>query len=111
MFAQFFQTIPIPENHITGTYSIRLVVLSYLVAIAASYVALDVTHRMRDVSISKFESSLWLIGGSLAMGAGIWSMHFIGMLAFIMPMPMLYDPTLTALSIVVAIIASGLAFS
>ncbi|MCL9683503.1 MHYT domain-containing protein [Legionella maioricensis] len=111
MFAQFFQTLPIPQDQLTGTYSIRLVVLSFLVATAASYVALDVTYRMRDVSISKFESFLWLIGGSLAMGAGIWSMHFIGMLAFIMPMPMLYDPTLTGLSIVVAIIASGLALS
>ena len=111
MLAQLFQTMPIPENQISGTYSIRLVILSYLVATAASYVALDVTNRMKDISISKFESILWLIGGSLAMGAGIWSMHFIGMLAFIMPMPMLYDPTLTGLSIGVAIIASGLAFS
>ena len=111
MFAESFQTLPIPQDQITGTYSLRLVILSYLVATAASYVALDVTYRMKDVSISKFESFLWLIGGSLAMGAGIWSMHFIGMLAFIMPMPMLYDPALTALSVVVAIIASGLALS
>ena len=111
MFSQLFQTLPIPDNHLSGTYSIRLVILSYLVATAASYVALDVTNRMKDISISKFESILWFIGGSIAMGAGIWSMHFIGMLAFIMPMPMLYDPALTALSIVVAIIASGLAFS
>ena len=66
---------------------------------------------MNDVNISKFENFLWFIGGSIAMGAGIWSMHFIGMLAFIMPMPMLYDPTLTTISIVVAVIASGIAFS
>ena len=111
MFSQFFQTLPIPEDHITGTYSLRLVILSYLIAIAASYVALDVTSRIKDVSISKYESYIWQIGGSLAMGLGIWSMHFIGMLAFIMPMPMLYDPTLTGVSIVVAVIASMLAFS
>lgn len=111
MFNNFFQTLPIPPDQVTGTYSSRLVILSFMVAIAASYVALDITNRMRDVSISKLESTIWLIGGSFAMGAGIWSMHFIGMLAFIMPMPMRYDPKLTTLSIIVAIIASGLAFS
>lgn len=111
MLEQFFQTLPLPANHINGTYSIRLVILSYLVATIASYVALDISHRMKDSTVGKLEHLLWFVGGSIAMGAGIWSMHFIGMLAFIMPMPMLYDLNLTIASIIVAIIASGLAFS
>jgi NO-binding membrane sensor protein with MHYT domain len=111
MLSQFFQTLPLPTNQLYGTYSIRLVILSFLVATAASYVALDVTNRMKDVSISKTGSYIWLIGGSFAMGAGIWSMHFIGMLAFIMPMPMIHDPFYTGLSMVLAVIASGLAFA
>ena len=85
-----------------------LVVLSILVAIFASYTALSlvgsITHskgRMR---------AAWLTGGSLAMGFGIWSMHFVGMLAFSMPgMTMGYDLPLMILSIVIAIGASALA--
>jgi NO-binding membrane sensor protein with MHYT domain len=111
MFEQFFQTTPIPVDHLTGTYSIHLVILSYLVATFASYVALDITQRLRDVGIGTFERYVWLSGGSFAMGIGIWSMHFIGMLAFIMPMPMLYDPGLTFASIVIAVIASAIAFA
>lgn len=111
MLVDYFQLTPIPANYMTGTYNISLVILSYVVATAASYVALDITGRMRDMGISRFTSYLWLIGGSLAMGTGIWSMHFIGMLAFVMSMPMAYDPTLTGLSMVIAIIASGIAFS
>lgn len=110
MLAQFFQMTPIPLDQVSGTYNIPLVVLSYLVATLASYVALDITNRLRDVGLSKLERYLWLIGGSFAMGIGIWSMHFIGMLAFIMPMPMLYDPALTVLSMVIAVIASSFAF-
>lgn len=111
MLTQFFQTLPLPRNEVFGSYDMHLVTLSYLVATAASYVALDVAQRMRDVSVSKIESYFWLLGGSLAMGAGIWSMHFIGMLAFIMPMPMLYEAKFTLLSIVVAVFASGIAFA
>lgn len=111
MFDHFFQTFPLPANQITGSYSIALVILSYLIGSVSSYVALDITGRMRDVSVTRFTSYMWLIGGSFAMGAGIWSMHFIGMLAFIMPVPMEYDLFQTGLSMLVAIGAAGLAFS
>lgn len=111
MFTNFFQTYPVPTDHISASYNFRLVILSYLVATAASYVALDVTNRMKNIGISVLDSYLWLIGGSITMGAGIWSGHFIGMLAMIMPIPILYDPVLTGLSIAVAIMASGLAFA
>ncbi|MGQ3890178.1 MHYT domain-containing protein [Legionella sp. CNM-1927-20] len=111
MLADFFQLSSIPANQIQGTYSLPLVILSYLVAVGASYVALDIANRVRDIGTSFNNKIWWILGGAFAMGAGIWSMHFIGMLAFIMPMPMAYDPFLTGLSMLIAIIASGIAFS
>lgn len=110
MLSDFFQLTAIPADQIQGTYSLRLVLLSYIVATGASYVALDIANRVRDVSVSNYSNLWWILGGSLAMGAGIWSMHFIGMLAFIMPMPMAYAPFLTGLSMFIAILSSGIAF-
>ena len=52
----------------------------------------------------------WLAIAAIAMGGGIWSMHFIAMLAFIMPMPVTYDVGLTVLSLVVAIAVTGVGF-
>lgn len=105
----FFQTGPIPENAITGSYyNYSLVALSYLIAILGSYVALDMAGRLRSEPNPKLKK-YWLLGGAFAMGAGIWSMHFIGMLAFIMPMPMSYDVFWTTFSMLVAILASGFA--
>lgn len=85
-----------------------LIVLSVLIAIFASYTALDLTN---SVSTAKgFMRSVWIAGGSLAMGVGIWSMHFIGMLAFnVEGLPIYYDVPLLILSIFVAIIASAVA--
>jgi signal transduction histidine kinase/NO-binding membrane sensor protein with MHYT domain len=51
----------------------------------------------------------WIVGGAIAMGCGIWSMHFIAMLALQLPIPIRYDVTLTALSLAVAIVAGGFA--
>jgi PAS domain S-box-containing protein len=86
-----------------------LVIASILVAIFASYVALSLVNNFAE---SKGRvRAVWLASGAFAMGIGIWSMHFIGMLAYEMPgMSMGYDPPLMLLSIVVAIAASGLAF-
>src|SRR6266511_3501257 len=98
MLEQFFQLSAIPLDHMSGWYDAKLVILSYLVATVASYIALDITGRLRDFSNSQFSISMWLLGGAFAMGAGIWSMHFIGMLAFNLPMPMVYDSGWTALS-------------
>lgn len=90
-----------------GVYDLRLVALSVVVAAIASYTALDLAGR---VSASRGRSSLaWLIGGALSMGVGIWSMHFIAMLAFKLPIPVAYDVPLTLLSMLAAIIVSGLA--
>lgn len=86
-----------------------LVTVSILVAIFASYVALNLAYNGTLASGRK--QVWWLSAGALAMGMGIWSMHFVGMLAFEMPgMAMAYDVPLMVVSVVVAIGASALAF-
>jgi diguanylate cyclase (GGDEF)-like protein len=93
------------EAAITGTYDSALVALSIVVAVAASFTALELAGR---VALAKgFSEPLWLLGGAVVMGSGIWSMHFIGMLAFELPIRMAYDMGLTALSLVIAIGAAG----
>mgnify|MGYP002041625132 FL=1 len=54
-------------------------------------------------------ATLWLVGGAIAMGIGIWSMHFIGMLSFKLPIALGYDLSITVLSLLIAIVASGFA--
>ncbi|HEX2829615.1 MAG TPA: MHYT domain-containing protein [Burkholderiales bacterium] len=91
----------------TGTYDLSLVSLSYVVAALAAYVALTLASR---VSASQGRgATYWLIGGAVSMGSGIWSMHFIGMLAFRLPIPMSYEMDITLLSMVIAMLVSGFA--
>jgi len=91
----------------TATYNYWLVGVSLLVAVLASYTALDLATRIRA---SRGPAALvWLAGGACSMGAGIWSMHFIGMLAFRLPIPVGYDVPTTLLSMLIAVAVSGLA--
>ncbi len=92
---------------IKGEYSMPLVVLSFLIAFAASYTALFINRRIRENGF--FHKNVWLTLASLAMGLGIWSMHFIGMSALMLPIHMEYRISTTIFSIVPAIIASYLA--
>lgn len=108
ILANFFQLNSLPADAIYGTYHPGLVVLSYIIAFFASYVALDFVGRLR-IEQNKRIKWTWLVGGAFAMGAGIWSMHFIGMLAFVMAMPVNYELSWTASSMVVAIICAGFA--
>lgn len=91
----------------TGTYSPSLVALSYIIAMVASYVALDLAGRV--TAWQGAAAYCWLAGGAIAMGTGIWSMHFIGMLAFHLPIPTAFDPSITVVSMLIAIVVSGLA--
>jgi diguanylate cyclase (GGDEF)-like protein/PAS domain S-box-containing protein len=91
-----------------GFYHPGLVAGSILIAVFAAYAALDVAARIA-VSGSRLESTLWTGAGALAMGGGIWAMHFIGMLAFVLPCRVQYDSYITLLSIVPGILASGVA--
>lgn len=86
---------------LVSQYDYILVVVSFIVAILASYTALNMAGRV--TSSSGAASWVWLSGGGVAMGIGIWAMHFIGMLAMNISMSMLYEPVLTALSMVIAI--------
>jgi diguanylate cyclase len=87
-----------------GSYSYWLVLLSVVVAIFASYTALDLSSRI--TASRGLSARLWLIGGAFSMGVGIWSMHFIGMLAFSLPIPMSYDVPVTLLSLLIAVVVS-----
>jgi diguanylate cyclase (GGDEF)-like protein/PAS domain S-box-containing protein len=93
---------------VVGNYNPWLVALSLLVASAAAYVAFELVARVAAAQ-NRHESRSWLAGGALAMGTGIWSMHFIGMLAFRLPVPMSYDIPTTVLSLFIAIAVSGYA--
>lgn len=92
----------------TGSYDIWLVVLSCVVAALASYVALDLVSGVVGAKTVK-SKTCWLIGGAMSMGTGIWSMHFIGMLSFRLPIPMSYDIPTTLVSLLIAVLISGFA--
>jgi diguanylate cyclase len=91
----------------SGTYNYCLVLLSILVAVVVSHTALRMAARVARAKGST--AQLWLGGGAVAMGTGIWSMHFIGMLAFSLPIPLSYDPTATIGSLGLSIVTSGFA--
>jgi diguanylate cyclase (GGDEF)-like protein len=92
---------------LVGSYNLLLVLLSLLVAVLASYTALDMAGRV--VTAQGRAAFWWLIGGASAMGVGIWSMHFVGMLAFSLPIPLGYDVSITLASLAIAIAASAFA--
>ena len=93
------------DGTLAGNYDLRLVALSILVASIASYTAFLLSERISN-SNKKTIAVLWLLIGAASLGLGIWSMHFVGMLAFILPVPISYDATLTFLSITPAFLAS-----
>ena len=92
---------------INGSYDYRLVALSVLIAVLASYAALDLAARVTAAQ-GRIQFA-WLLGGAAAMGTGIWSMHYIGMLAFSLPVPVLYDWPTVLLSLLAAVFTSAIA--
>jgi PAS domain S-box-containing protein len=91
----------------TGSYDYRLVTLSVVMAMCAAYAALDLAGR---TTAARGRAHLvWLAAGAAAMGLGIWSMHYIGMLAFLLPVPVFYDWPTVLVSLFAAILASGVA--
>src|SRR6202140_389935 len=93
--------------NLIGSYNYALVALSVLIAIFASYAALDLAGRV--TAAGGWPRGVWLLGGAAAMGTGIWSMHYIGMLAFILPIPLAYHWPTVLLSLLAAILASVVA--
>ena len=89
---------------IEGSYNLVLVLLSYVIACIASNTALSMADRYRE---SEEEAKgLWLVAGALSLGLGIWAMHFVGMLAFQLPVAVSYEIITTLISIIPAVLAS-----
>src|ERR1700704_3247800 len=93
--------------NLIGSYNYALVALSVLIAMFASYAALDLAGRV--TAAAGRTRAVWLLVGAGAMGTGIWSMHYIGMLAFILPIPVAYHWPTVLLSLFAAILASVVA--
>jgi len=114
MICQYYARLAwIAEFLMRSSYSIQLVVLSYVVAVLASHVTLSLAQRLRPKNSAPTAYRPrywpWIAGGAFSMGTGIWSMHFIGMLAFHLPVQVVYDLPLTAASYLIAVVVSGFA--
>src|ERR1700719_1134878 len=90
-----------------GSYNYAIVVLSAGIAVLAAWTSLDLAER---VTAARGAIRLaWLISGAIAMGIGIWSMHYTGMLAFRLPVPVLYHWPTVLLSLLAGVVASAVA--
>jgi signal transduction histidine kinase len=88
------------DSVLTGSYNYATVLLSLLIAVIASYSALRLAER---VNATRGWAVLpWLLGGATALGISMWSMHYTGMLAFRLPIPMMYDWPTSLLSLLAA---------
>jgi PAS domain S-box-containing protein len=92
---------------LAASYDYRLVVLSFIISLFTSYTALSLAARV--TANHGFMRVAWLMGGAFAMGIGIWCMHFIGMLAFRLPIPVYYHVPTVITSLAAAIAASAIA--
>jgi len=95
------------DGALVGSYDYRLVALSVLISTLASYAALGLAGRV--TAARGLARLLWLPGGAAVMGLGIWAMHYIGMLAWTLPVPVLYDWPTVLVSLLAAMLASGVA--
>jgi diguanylate cyclase (GGDEF)-like protein len=100
--------MPMPDGAMLASgYDLRLVALSLVIAIVGAYVGLTLSERVAE---HKGKSRyLWLTGGAIAFGSAVWAMHFTGMLAFRLPVEVSYDIPLVAVSLLVAVVAGGVA--
>ncbi|HEX5284511.1 MAG TPA: response regulator [Bryocella sp.] len=92
---------------LTGSYDPRLVILSVVIAVLAAYAGLDLAGRV-TAARGRIRAA-WLCGGAFAFGFGIWSMHYVGMAAFRLPVPVLYSWPVVLLSLAAGVLASGIA--
>ena len=100
---------PIAETILHGQYDLRLVALSCVIAVFASFASLNLAGRIR--SSAGIVRMVWLGSAAIALGGGIWSMHFVAMLAFSMPVTISYDFWWTIGSMVAAILAVGIGYA
>src|SRR5438067_7460924 len=93
---------------IAKSYNVPLVVLSIVVAMLGAYAAVEIAQRVRASQGRRRER--WIYAGALAMGLGIWSMHFVGMLALRLAVPVWYDVLLIVASAIAAVVGCAIAF-
>jgi NO-binding membrane sensor protein with MHYT domain/nitrogen-specific signal transduction histidine kinase len=94
-------------NPLTSHYDLKLVTISVVIAIFAAYTALTFATHVTQTHAK--DRGIWLGGGAVAMGTGIWAMHFVGMLAFQLPVAVSYNFPIVLFSMLVAVFASALA--
>ncbi len=104
-----FVTDTLPDAGLPSTYDPVLVALSYAIACIAAFTALDLAERVRESRASNEASAGWLASGAFAMGVGIWAMHFVGMLAYQLPIAVTYELWTTVGSLLLAVATSGFA--
>lgn len=94
----------------TGSYSVPLVILSVFIAILAAFASISHVDLMRATQSASVRFR-WHLSGALAMGVGVWTMHFIGMVAFRLPPDIYYESEITLLSLLPAIVAGYIALT
>ncbi|MDH5593517.1 MAG: PAS domain S-box protein [Gammaproteobacteria bacterium] len=105
---EFINESTVLESAIKGQYQWSLVFLSILIAALSSYVAFAVSEKIHNDELTP-KQYLWWATGALVQGTGIWAMHFIAMLAFVLPFAVTYELWLTVLSVIPATLASAVA--
>jgi PAS domain S-box-containing protein len=101
--------LPASQPLLRYSYSYSLVALSFLIAAMASYAAFNLAERIAIYRDRK--RFAWIAGGALAMGTGIWSMHYTGMLAFNLPVIVTYHVPTVALSLFAAVGGAAVALT
>jgi PAS domain S-box-containing protein len=99
-----------PATAYPGTYNLGLVATSVVIAILAAFVALSISGRIVAATTRRARYA-WASAGAISMGGGIWSMHFVGMLAFSLPCGITYEPAGTIFSMIPGMLASGIALN
>ncbi|MCX5592564.1 MHYT domain-containing protein [Alcaligenes endophyticus] len=105
---QFFLSSEHSSPFVNHTYDVTLVALSLVMAVFTSGMALQAAH-LAHIAKNPVHRQIAILSGTLALGGGIWSMHFIGMLAFELCTPVIYDPPITLLSMLPSVGASWVA--
>lgn len=110
MIAHFFSSPPVGAELVQGSYHFGLVVLSLFVAISLSLLSLRMTDLARRTQKKSFKNVI-IFTGAIALGSGIWTMHFIGMFAFELPAPVSYNSRITVASMLPAGAAAWIALA
>jgi NO-binding membrane sensor protein with MHYT domain len=88
-------------------YDMVLVAYSFVIASLTGYCGIEMTSRVRRAVESKW---LWIVAAAFAFGTGVWAMHFMGMIALMLPVPVTFDAGITFASWMVAVLVSGIGF-